>query len=201
MRHPARYLIAIILLITGCATAAEPRGPDTESRRQSDSPLAELVRQSTERFKDVQKAMAEGYAPFLGCVAGRDGGGMGVHYVNGALLKDGTLDASRPQALMYEPGPNGSLRLIGVEYLAFADKWHAKHESAPVLEGHVLSYTGSPNRYGIPPHYELHVWAWEPNPSGTFTDWNPHVSCDAQNLTQSLTNVPAEELANGIRPL
>jgi hypothetical protein len=23
----------------------------------------------------------------------------------------------------------------------------------------------------------LHVWIWEPNPSGLFADWNPSVTC------------------------
>jgi len=23
----------------------------------------------------------------------------------------------------------------------------------------------------------LHVWHWEPNPSGVFADWNPNVKC------------------------
>jgi hypothetical protein len=41
-----------------------------------------------------------------------------------------------------------------------------------------MHYTGSPNRYGIPPFYALHVWAWRPNPSGVFADWNTKVSCD-----------------------
>jgi hypothetical protein len=26
----------------------------------------------------------------------------------------------------------------------------------------------SPNRYGLPPFYELHAWLWKPNPSGMF---------------------------------
>jgi hypothetical protein len=37
---------------------------------------------------------------------------------------------------------------------------------------------GSPNRYGIPAFYELHIWAWKDNPRGTFADFNPNVTCD-----------------------
>ena len=33
------------------------------------------------------------------------------------------------------------------------------------------------NRYGLPPFYELHAWAWKHNPRGLFDDWNPRVSC------------------------
>ena len=37
----------------------------------------------------------------------------------------------------------------------------------------------SPNRFGLPPFYTLHVWVWKDNPAGTFTTWNPAVSRDA----------------------
>lgn len=56
--------------------------------------------------------------------------------------------------------------------------WHASHEAPPVLMGQLFNYVGSPNRYGIPAFYELHVWAWKNNPSGMFADWNPMVSCE-----------------------
>ena len=28
------------------------------------------------------------------------------------------------------------------------------------------------------PIYKLHIWLWRQNPTGTFKDWNPVVSCD-----------------------
>ncbi len=37
--------------------------------------------------------------------------------------------------------------------------------------------TAPSTRYGLPPFYELHAWIWKRNPSGTFSDWNPRVSC------------------------
>ena len=46
--------------------------------------------------------------------------------------------------------------------------------------GQLFHYTPSPNRYGIPAFYALHVWAWRPNPHGVFMDWNPRVSCEGQ---------------------
>jgi hypothetical protein len=39
-------------------------------------------------------------------------------------------------------------------------------------------YVGSPNRYGMPAFYEMHVWVWKTNPNGVFADWNPNVSCE-----------------------
>jgi len=48
------------------------------------------------------------------------------------------------------------------------------------LEGHLMNFVDAPNRYGLPAFYELHVWAWEHNPVGSFADWNTQVSCDQQ---------------------
>jgi hypothetical protein len=41
----------------------------------------------------------------------------------------------------------------------------------------------SPNRFGLPANYYLHLWAWEDNPKGTFSDWNAHVTCTNQPAT------------------
>ena len=102
------------------------------------------------------------------------------HYVNGALVGDGEIDATRPEALIYEPSA-GRLRLVGVEFIVDAATWLASHPSAPVLEGQSFQLVGAPNRYGIPaPFFELHVWAWRDNPNGAFVDWNNHVTCEGQ---------------------
>jgi len=141
--------------------------------------LVELVRLNTQQFLNVDAAKAAGYQPFLGCVTGPDHGAMGLHYVNGALVGDGEIDASHPEALIYEP-VNGDMRLVGVEFIVDAATWMSKHSSPPVLEGQTLQLVGSPNRYGLPPFFELHVWAWRDNPDGAFVDWNTRVSCEGQ---------------------
>lgn len=96
---------------------------------------------------------------------------MGIHYVNGAYIADATVDIAKPEAVMYEPQPDGSLALVAVEYIT--------HSGPAELDGHLFSFIGAPNRYGLDPFYELHVWAWRDNPTGTFADMNPNVSCDA----------------------
>ena len=142
----------------------------------STSPLANEVRRATERFQDVSAATAAGYALFLGCVSSPQGSAMGIHYVNGGLVGDGKLDAARPEALMYEPR-GGKLELVGVEYIVIASAWDGASKTPPALMGQLFHYNTSPNRYGIPAFYSLHVWAWRPNPDGVFADWNPKVSC------------------------
>jgi len=104
---------------------------------------------------------------------------MGVHYPNGDLVGDGVLDAQRPEILIYEQR-DGRLRLLGVEYLVIAAAWHEKNAGPPALMGQHFHYVGSPNRYGLPPFYELHVWAWRDNPQGSFVDWNNKVTCEGQ---------------------
>jgi hypothetical protein len=139
------------------------------SMRPSDNSLAAAVRQANVRFKDVSAAVAEGYAP-IPCTSGVDGGAMGVHYVNAKYLEDETPDIRRPQAVMYEPGPNGKMDLVAVEFISF--------KGPTSLKGQLFSFTNAPNRYGLKPFYELHVWAWRPNPKGVFADMNPNVSCE-----------------------
>jgi hypothetical protein len=134
------------------------------------NPLMNHVRAANDRFKDPSVAVAEGYAP-IPCASGLQGGAMGIHYVSGAYLKDNITDIKHPEAVMYEPTKDGKLALVAVEYIAF--------KGPAALEGHLFNFVSEPNRYGLDKFYELHVWAWKPNPAGTFTDNNPDVSCDA----------------------
>ena len=133
------------------------------------NPLAEKVRVANDRFKDVAVAVAEGYAP-IPCASGVDGGAMGVHYVNAKYLNEAVPDIRRPQAVMYEPTADGKMALVAVEYITF--------KGPASLEGQLFNFNGAPNRYGLDPFYELHVWAWKPNPRGAFADMNPNVSCE-----------------------
>jgi hypothetical protein len=173
-----RSLIAASpLLLPAAAMADESHQHEADQGAwHSSSPLVKKVRAATARFRDINVALAEGYAPGTPCVSGPNSGAMGVHLINGALLGK-EVDAETPEALIYEPLPNGRMRLVGVEILTFASDWV---NEVPVLDGHLLHYVGAPNRYGIPAFYEIHVWAWRNNPDGTFADWNPRVSCAGQ---------------------
>src|SRR5271170_3853658 len=141
--------------------------------------LVQTVRDATIQYADVNAATAAGYQPLFGCVSGPDQGAMGVHYINLALYADGTLDATRPEALIYEPS-KGGLTLVGVEYIVDAATWLAHNNAPPMLEGQAFLLVTSPNRYGLPAFFELHVWAWRDSPNGAFVDWNTRVSCEGQ---------------------
>jgi hypothetical protein len=150
--------------------------------RASISPLVDKVRVATARYLDINVALQEGWVRGTPCVSGPNSGAMGVHFILSDRVGDGVLDANAPEALIYEPLPSGALRLVGVEFIVLASDWARLHPdgSTPALDGHLTNYVGEPNRYGLPAFYELHVWAWEQNPNGSFADWNTQVSCDNQ---------------------
>jgi hypothetical protein len=159
------------------SVTSQQHAANSEKRQQGE--LVRIVRESTARFKDPADAEAEGYQLMFGCVSGPDAGAMGLHYVNLSLVSAGVLDATRPQIVIYEPLPNGRRRLIGADYLLLAEAWDAKNAGPPQLMGQLFHLFEAPNRFGLPPFYTLHVWAWKDSPTGTFVNWNHNVSCDA----------------------
>jgi hypothetical protein len=186
-----RYALAI----TGALTlmSAAPGGVaaegDTAAHHEamadasaSHSDLVRIVREATDRFHDVDVAKSEGYGLLFGCVSGDASGAMGLHLVNLALVADPTLDPRRPEIVLYEPKPNGGVRLIGADFLVFKADWDALHPNeAPQIMGQALHLFEAPNRFGLPDFYTLHVWAWKNNPTGTFVNWHANVSCDSFN--------------------
>lgn len=174
MKNNRLFIMGLVILSLFAGTS----GVLARSQQSSHgATLVDTVRQATEDFKNVEVAKSAGYGLFHGCVSGPQEGAMGIHLVNGDLVGDGVLDASSPEALMYEV-KNGKLQLLGVEYVVIAEAWDANNDTPPTLMGQVFHYVSAPNRYRIPAFYELHVWAWKKNPSGMFADWNPTVSCE-----------------------
>jgi hypothetical protein len=189
---PFRYsIIAVFALMGAWPTSA--RAQDDHDHRHAAAPshqeltpaqkkqvnaLVSAVRDATARFQHPADAEAEKYFQQFGCVSGSDLGAMGIHYVNGDLVGDKELDVNHPEIILYEPLPNGQLRLTGADYLVIADDWNATHKDPPELMGQLFHLFDAPNRFNLPAFYTLHVWAWKDNPNGTFTNWNPDVSCD-----------------------
>lgn len=157
-------VVALALLVGSTANAADQLS---------------TARAGTARFHNIDAAFAAGYGLFtdaagIACIDNA-AGGMGIHYVRGALVGDGAVNAATPEALVYEPTKNGRLRLVAVEYVVFQADWN--RTNAPSLFGETFTAVSSPNRYGLPPFYELHAWIWNHNANGMFEDWNPGVSC------------------------
>src|SRR5688500_5699165 len=156
---PIIAVLALVLPSPAAAEAAaampEHHGPAaTEKGRPSE--LVTVVREATARFHDVEVAKKEGYGLLFGCVSGDERGAMGLHFVNLALVADPALDPRRPEIVIYEPLPNGQVRLVGADFLVFKSDWDAGHPGeTPQIMGQLLHLFDSPNRFGLPDFYTL----------------------------------------------
>lgn len=178
---------------------------DASSAPAAGEPALAEVRAATERFRDVEVALAEGYvrdpgnicdtAPMMGRPA--ELGVMGIHYFRPDLLGitappdprvtgTGThTDFRQPSILIYEPRPDGSLALVAVENLVFVEAWEAAGHSEPP-SFHGVPYdlmqddpaTAIDEAHLFEPHYDRHVWLWRENPNGVFAQFNPAATCD-----------------------
>ena len=123
---------------------------------------------ATAAFQDVASAQKAGYASSLdslGCFQDPHRGGMGLHYINPSFM-DATVDAAKPEALVYELDDNGAVAGLGaLEYIVPIDAW--KSTQPPQLFG--VDFHKHPTL----PLWVLHVWLWKDNPNGIFQDWNP----------------------------
>ena len=192
-----------ILAIAAAGPVRLGAAMDSTAPGPGEPTLAE-VRHATERFRDVNVALAEGYVrdPFNMCdtaaMMGRPPslGAMGIHYFRPDLLGITSPPSPRvtgsgmhtdfrmPSILIYEPQADGSMELVAVENLVFADAWKAAgHTQPPTFHG--VPYdtmrddpsTTTDEAHMFEPHYDRHVWIYRENPNGVFTPFNPAVTC------------------------
>jgi len=148
---------------------------------------AAKVASATAPFHDLQVAKDAGWnvhvADLRGitCIANGADGAMGDHFANGSLLFDnGVINATQPEALVYETRNDGTFKLVALEYIVTKADWEAAHGAnapRPELFGQSFDFSDATNRFGLPPFYSLHAWIWKDNPSGLLKPWNPKVSC------------------------
>lgn len=183
----ATALVVTVLFAAGCQESG-PTVPGTESARadrpqlSSVSSLGDLdpdvraqvleLRRSTVRYHEISQARADGWSVGFPepCLTHAELGGMGLHFLNPGLL-DADVAVTEPEFLVYEPGPDGTRRLVGVEYVVPFDIAPPEGDP-PTLFGHPFHANET---FGV---WALHVWAWRHNPRGIFADWNPKVSCE-----------------------
>jgi hypothetical protein len=171
-----KLLILIFGLVasgaTVAATAFAGDGPLPPELRE--------VRAAVARYHSFGQAEKDGYAIRAGepCVQSPLGT-MGVHANNAALMADDEIDPSRPEILLYVPDENGNLKLVGVEYWkADADQSLATADDRPSLFGQAFQGPmPGHGSWGMPVHYDLHVWVAEENPSGLFSMFNQATDC------------------------
>lgn len=178
--------LALAAVLAACAEA--PSMPEAASaevsvelRREPVTDPAQLqgiaaARRATARYHRYESAKDTYTFLFMDMCMEDDSpeqlGGMGYHYVNTRLL-DGEVDIAEPEALMYEPGPDGQRRLVGVEYVIPEGEWEGP--GTPTLLGQEMELNG----FGL---YALHVWLWKDNPAGIYKPWNATVSCANAHL-------------------
>lgn len=135
------------------------------------------LRAATRDFQSIAVAQSAGYDTQFpaGCFTSTDGA-MGFHYLKAANV--GTLTVTDPQLVMYEPQANGSMKLVGVEYIVPGEP----SDTPPVLFDREFQYNAT---FEV---WVLHVWAWENNPKGLYTDWNPNVTCDHASAVSPLSH-------------
>jgi hypothetical protein len=180
--------LGLVPAVTGSPAAASPAAPAAahEHAASAGRPSAVQVarmRAATATFHNIANAEDAGYGLLhdvagLTCIAMPGEGGMGVHFVKGPLVADPGLDIRHPEALVYAPDRDGTLRLAALEFIVDKAAWDAHHSARPRLfDGTSFDLTPAPNRFGLAPFYSQHVWIWKPNPAGVLAMWNPRVHC------------------------
>jgi hypothetical protein len=196
-------MAAVFAFAAGCGGAEESANTETPPAEESNAAELEQVRTATQRFADVNVALAEGYIPdpsgmcITAAMEGRPetDGAMGIHYLKPDLLGlsqapgrvNGTgmhTDFSSPAVLLYEPQADGSLVLVGVENLVWEAAWQqAGNSTPPSFLGNTYNHmvdnpqTEVDEAHGFEPHYDLHMWLYRDNPTGRFSPFNPAVTC------------------------
>lgn len=165
-----------LLVVTGAAISIMGLALAIGASARQD--ILDTVHKVTVRYQSLQQALKAGYEPFYICTEQPGAGAMGQHFVKFSLVGDPAIDPLQPEALVYEPQPNGGYKLVALEWVRVGPPTNP----APTVLGQTMSHVGSGNRYGIEPDgfYQRHYWLYRDNPSGIFADWNRRVSCGDQ---------------------
>ena len=173
MKERVRLALSALLVLTVAAIGATLTG-----RANASSPDAvQAAKAASSKYHSIQQAEAAGYVLASPCVSS-PAGGMGFHYENPALMADDAIDPAQPEILVYAAKAGGELELVAIEY------WKRDADGSLLTDGDRPSVLGQgfngpmPGHSPVMPvHYDLHVWVYEANPSGTFAPFNPAVTC------------------------
>lgn len=185
MKMPIRMAVTVGLAWAVIAAAAGSLVVANAAGGRGNGPELASVKAAVAQYHTTDAAEAAGWGLVPGldfCFEMPGTGGMGIHYINTNLL-DLSLDATQPEALVYQQMPNGSLHLGAVEYIVPQAPWDAAHPADANGQRELPSIDGlGPESMSLHLNaslgvYVLHAWIFTKNPAGTFADWNPDVSC------------------------
>lgn len=178
LRH-SLAIIALGTLLTGCTNEA-PLAPVRQAAPSAntatlptvatDGTIATLQR-VTARYHDINAAFADEFVLLHPCEDRPGEGPVGTVYINISRLMDGVINPELPDALIYEPGSNGRLDLVGVEFAIPYALWPG--QQPPQFLGATFQQE---DEFQV---FALHAWVWRNNPDGLFAETNPRVSCGA----------------------
>ncbi len=157
--------LAVTLASYPTGALATTAGPDHEPERVLDLTSEEYAvdliaaKGATAPYQEVSEAEADGYvltSPM--CVPSK-----GIHYLRSVADTQEELKITEPNALVYAPSADGSLKLLGVEYVS--------HLPA-TLFGRDFEQSGAVH------YYTLHVWLWQKAPAELISADNPQITCE-----------------------
>jgi hypothetical protein len=174
--------VTIAAAVAACAEEAPgPTGPDAAlglsaagapvlaSQSEHLSQVAQ-VRALTAKYRRFEAAMDAGYDfEATGCRSNEPIGAMGIHWLNLSYL-DAAVTPLEPEIVIYEPGKNGKMSFVGVEYIV-PFTMVPETDPAPELFGQEFLKNFGDQLW------MMHLWVGRHNPDGLFATWNPRVTC------------------------
>lgn len=164
---------AMAAALLGCKA---PSAPETTAALSADRHHAEVrrhrgrlpaeqlarVKRATARYRDVSKAIADGYADIDVVIPN-----MGRHFLKAPIL-DAAFDVAQPELLVYSPDKKGKLQLVAVEY---AIPLNLSAEAPAGFRGSADAWFAN-QQFQL---WTLHAWVWKENPAGVFNPTNRRV--------------------------
>ena len=156
------------------------------------------VRIATERYQDVDMALADGFVQAGGVVPN-----MGAHFIHEGRMNDGVLNVEEPEFVLYNQDEAGRWRLVGTAFVlprevdpaspvkaigddhpvgfeGPLDNWHVHYQLCTLPTGgfRTLGQEACEDRGGVfTPSFGwmIHAWVHDDNPLGVFSMWNSNV--------------------------
>ena len=201
---PRGLQVRVPISFPGLVQILESGDPIPDELQMNRLGLARLVEQldslraATEKYRDVNTALADGYVQVGGVVPN-----MGAHFIHEDRVNDGVLNVEEPEFVLYDRDPAGQWRLVGTAFVlpreldplssveaagddhpegfeGPLDNWHVHYLLCTLPNGgfRTLSKEACEAREGLfTPSFGwmIHAWVHDDNPLGVFSVWNPNV--------------------------